>query len=115
MSAVADPGFPRTGGVDLVGGAVDPRGGYISKNLHVKTKESGPVGGAWRAPLDPPMVSSGHQCPQTPPLSTRRTIRPIWDKTKNNDFTKTASFHMKIPGFHENRRFLSENCSNSGC
>ena len=36
------------GGVDLVGGAVDPRGGYISKILHVKTKEPGPV--------DPPML-----------------------------------------------------------
>ena len=47
--AVADPGFPvGGGGVDLVRGAVDPRGGYVSKILHVKTKESGPVGG--RAP-----------------------------------------------------------------
>ena len=47
---MADPGFP-------VGGAVDPRGGYVSKILHVKTKESGTVGGAraGRAPLDPPM------------------------------------------------------------
>ena len=36
--------------MDLVGGAVDPRGGYVSKILHVKTKESGPVGGARRAP-----------------------------------------------------------------
>ena len=33
------------GGVDLVGGAVDPRGGYVSKILHVKMKESGPIGG----------------------------------------------------------------------
>ena len=32
--------------MDLVGGAVDPRGGYVLKILHVKTKESGPVGGA---------------------------------------------------------------------
>ena len=31
--------------MDLVGGAVDPRGGYVSKILHVKMKESGPVGG----------------------------------------------------------------------
>ena len=43
--AVADPGFPVGGGMDLVGGAVDPQGGYISKILHVKMKESGPVGG----------------------------------------------------------------------
>ena len=45
--------------MDLVRGAVDPRGGYVSKILHVKTKESGPVGGG-RAPgappLDPPMI-----------------------------------------------------------
>ena len=41
--------------MDLVGGAVDPRGGYVSK-MHVKTKESGPVGGGARPlPLDPPM------------------------------------------------------------
>ena len=49
---MADPGFP-------VGGAVDPRGSYVSKILHVKTKESGPVGGgarAGRAPLDPPVA-----------------------------------------------------------
>ena len=56
---MADPGFPVGGGVDLVEGAVDPRGGYVSKILHVKTKESGPVGGGGRAPgappLDPPM------------------------------------------------------------
>ena len=49
--AMADPGFPVGGGVDLVGGAVDPRGGYVSKILHVKTKQSGPIGGgARRAP-----------------------------------------------------------------
>ena len=46
--------------MDLVLGAVDPRGGYVSKILHVKMKESGPVGGAraGRAPLDPPMKSA---------------------------------------------------------
>ena len=57
---VADPGFPVGGGVDLVRGAVDPRGGYVSKILHVKTKESGPVGGGARRarpPLDPPMLN----------------------------------------------------------
>ena len=40
----------RRGGVDLVRGAVDPQGGYVSKILHVKMKESGPVwGGTHRA------------------------------------------------------------------
>ena len=53
METVADPGFPVGGGVDLVLGAVDPRGGYVSKILHVKMKESGPVGGA-RAGRAPP-------------------------------------------------------------
>ena len=52
-NAVADPGFPVGGGVDLVRGAVDPRGGYVLKILHVKMKESGPVGGG-RAPGAPP-------------------------------------------------------------
>ena len=57
---MADPGFPVGGGVDLVRGAVDPRGGYVSKILHVKMKESGPVGGGGAPgappPLDPPMI-----------------------------------------------------------
>ena len=42
----------RRGGVDLVGGGVDSRGGYVSKILYVKTKELGPLGG--RAPGAPP-------------------------------------------------------------
>ena len=50
----------RRGGVDLVGGGVDSRGGYVSKILYVKTKELGPLEGG-RAPgappLDPPMYS----------------------------------------------------------
>ena len=56
----------RRGGVDLVEGAVDPRGSYVLKILHVKMKESGPVGGAraGRAPLDPPM-GSVNQSPST--------------------------------------------------
>ena len=39
---VADPGFP-VGGANLIGGA-NSRCGYVSKNLYVKTKESGPLG-----------------------------------------------------------------------
>ena len=36
----------RRGGVDLIeGGGMDSRGGYVSKNLYVKIKESGPVPG----------------------------------------------------------------------
>ena len=52
---MADPGFPAGGGLDLVGGGVDSRGGYILKIR--KTKELGPLGGAraGHAPLDPPM------------------------------------------------------------
>ena len=48
--------FPQ-GGVDLVG-AVDSRGGYVSKILYVEMKESGPLGrGVRRArPLGPPMM-----------------------------------------------------------
>ena len=42
--------------MDLVGGGVDSRGGYVSKILYVKMKELGPLGGrAPGAPLDPPM------------------------------------------------------------
>ena len=39
--------------MDLVGGGVDSRGGYVSKILYVKTKELGPLGGA-RAGRAPP-------------------------------------------------------------
>ena len=49
---MADPGFP-VGGRGPHRGAMDPQGGYVSKILHVKTKESGPVGGG-RAPGAPP-------------------------------------------------------------
>ena len=38
------------------GSSVDSRGGYISKILYVKTKQSGPLGGVRGArPLDPPI------------------------------------------------------------
>ena len=33
----------RRGGLDLVGGGVDSRGGYVLKILYVETKESGPL------------------------------------------------------------------------
>ena len=47
---VADPGFPvGVGGANLVGGGgANSRGGLVSKNLYIKTKESGPLGGARR-------------------------------------------------------------------
>ena len=41
---LADPGFPM-GGHGLGRGAIDPQGGYVSKILHVKMKESGSIGG----------------------------------------------------------------------
>ena len=43
MWVVVDPGFP-VGGRGPRSGGMDSRGGYISKILHVKTKESGPLG-----------------------------------------------------------------------
>ena len=42
----------RRGGADLVGGGTNSRGSYVLKNLYVKTKESGPLGG--HAPAAPP-------------------------------------------------------------
>ena len=44
LSAVADPGFPMGAPTSWGGGANSP-GSYVSKNLYVKMKESGPVGG----------------------------------------------------------------------
>ena len=41
LNGVVDPGFSIGG---LIGGT-NSRGGYISKNLYVKTKESGPLRG----------------------------------------------------------------------
>ena len=43
--------------MDLEGGGVDSRGGYVSKILYVKTKELGPLGG--RTLGVPPQI---HQC-----------------------------------------------------
>ena len=43
--AVADLGFPVGGRRPRRGGA-NSRGSYVLKNLYVKTKESGPIGGA---------------------------------------------------------------------
>ena len=54
---VADPGFPvggGGGGADLVGGGANSQGSYVSKNLYVKMKESGPVGGGARSGGVPP-------------------------------------------------------------
>ena len=44
--------------MDLVGGGVNSRGGYVSKILYVKTKELGPLGGA-RAGRVPPRSANG--------------------------------------------------------
>ena len=57
---VADPGFPVVGGVDLVGGGVDSRGGYVSKILYVKMKELGPLGGARARRAPPRSANEGH-------------------------------------------------------
>ena len=48
--------------MDLVGGGVDSRGGYVLKILYAKTKESGPLGGRapGTPPLDPPMLREQH-------------------------------------------------------
>ena len=51
--AVADPDFPW-GGADLVGGRQLPRR-LVSKNLYVKMKESGHVGGG-HMPAAPPWI-----------------------------------------------------------
>ena len=80
--SVADPGFP-------MGGGANSRGGYVSKNLYVKTKESGPVGGArQRRPLDPPLYvvnelfkytrhQTNNTCPCLPELDCKCTYR-VW-------------------------------------
>ena len=43
--------------MDLVGGGVDSRGGYVLKILYIKMKKLGPLGGprAGRTPLDSPI------------------------------------------------------------
>ena len=45
--------------MDLVGGGVDSRGGYILKILYVKMKELGPLGG--RAPDAPPRSANEYK------------------------------------------------------
>ena len=51
----------RRGGVDLVGGGVDSRGGYVSKILYVKTKELGPLGGGHAPGASPPRSANVFQ------------------------------------------------------
>ena len=72
--SVADPGFP-IGGRGPRRGGVDSRGGYVSKILYVKTKESGSVGGvcAGHAPLDPPMGVHNMDYVLTGPAAAHRT------------------------------------------
>ena len=50
--SVADPGFPVGGRGPRTGGRGPPRR-YVSKILHVKTKESGSVGGVTRRARPP--------------------------------------------------------------
>ena len=40
-------------------------------------------------------VRSGHQCAQTPPLSTRLIARTNWDKTKNGSYMKSATMPLR--------------------
>ena len=76
--------------MDLVGEAVDPRGDYVSKVLHVKTKESGPVGGA---PLDPSMGSIRQ-------LSLiRRKIRQIEHSSWEIQIGKTSNVQNLVLDF----------------
>ena len=48
---MADPGFPVGGLGPHVGGGMDSQGGYVSKILYVKMKESGPLGGSANAKI----------------------------------------------------------------
>ena len=73
--SVADPGFPVGGGAwTSYGGAVDPRGGYVSKVLHVKMKESGPVGGGARAGRVPPRSANGGTAKTTKKLHCATSV-----------------------------------------
>ena len=47
------------GGMDLAGGGVDSRGGYVLKILYVKMKELGPLGGVHTGHA-PPRSANGH-------------------------------------------------------
>ena len=74
QDAVADPGFPVWGVPTLWGG------GYVSKNVYVKMKESGPLGGAhwWQPPgstneMAPPSQIPGLNLTQ---FSNIRNFRP---------------------------------------
>ena len=59
--SVMDPGFPVGGGAPTSwGGGANSRGGYVSKNLYVKTKESGPLGG--HVLVVPPESATGCEC-----------------------------------------------------
>ena len=78
--SVADPGFP------VGGGGVDSRGGYVSKILYVKMKESGPLGGA----------CAGHA-----PSRSAKECYYLKKKYKNLDFWSRNGSHF------ENKNCLS--------
>ena len=64
--------------------AVDPRGSYVLKILHVKTKESGPVGGgACRScPLDPPMKSVAMEKIVVKIIQSMNNVLPVRHNSK---------------------------------
>ena len=66
-------------------GGMDPRGGYVTKILYVKTKEFGPVGG--RAPGTPPL---------NPPMqnTSNKYIYIIYVKHTTNTHTHTHDILM---------------------
>ena len=85
---------------NLVGGGANSRGGYISKNLYVKTKESGPLGGA-RAGGTPSgsatdlVLSFWHTTflkdrVGAPLRGFRRIIMFKWEKSPGNDWSTLA-------------------------
>ena len=88
--------------MDLVGGAMEPRGGSGTKILYVKMKESGPVGGC--APGTPPPKSANakfqnmikrNKCKLFKASSTvtREEKHKYISKTMNSDkVTKTTAF-----------------------
>ena len=100
--SVADPGFPvgggggrgpRSGGV-----GVDSRGGYISKFLYVKTKESGPLGGVVRQAtvnVDPPLCLVQVGTPLTFGINLLQNLK-ISCFTINLDYIKSVSLHRLL-------------------
>ena len=103
LITVADPGFP-VGGANLIGGGANSRGGYVLKNLYVKMKESGPLGGVHTggAPPDPPVNHDLKVCKKL-----RKTHNQLSYKAQKKKNSRNTVLKNTAQGVHSGNMFTN--------